>query len=89
MLSESKIGTIMDSRLGITFGDQVINPENFKDIMFDSTHDIQVVTLPCKYQNGHKVVNFAIKDEFDDAIKEASKIIPINYSNPEFIKVLS
>ena len=89
MLSESKIGTIMDSRLGITFGDQVINPENFKDIMFDSTHDIQVVTLPCKYQNGHKVVNFAIKDEFDDAIKEASKVIPINYSNPEFIKVLS
>lgn len=89
MLSESKIGTIMDSRLGITFGDQVISPENFKDIMFDSTHDVQVVTLPCKYQNGHKVVNFAIKDEFDDAIKEASKIIPIDYSNPEFIKVLS
>ena len=89
MLSESKIGTIMDSRLGVTFGDQVINPENFKDIMFDSTHDVQVVTLPCKYQNGHKVVNFAIKDEFDEAIKEVSKIIPIDYSNPEFIKVLS
>ena len=89
MLSESKVGTIMDSRLGVTFGDQIISPENFKDIMFDSAHDVQIVTLPCKIINGHKVVNFAIKDEFDNAIKEASKVVPIDYSNPQFIKVLS
>lgn len=89
MLDKSKIGSIMDSRLGVTFGDQVINPNDFKDIMFDLGGGATVVTLPCKYENGHKVVNFAIKDEFDNAIKEVSKNIPIDYSNPTFVKALS
>ena len=89
MLDKSKIGSIMDSRLGVTFGDQIINPNDFKDIMFDLGGGATVVTLPCKYENGHKVVNFAIKDEFDNAIKEVSKNIPIDYSNPTFVKALS
>ena len=89
MLGESKIGSIMDSRLGVTFGDQVVSPNNFKDIMFDLGGGATIVTLPCKYENGHKVVNFAIKDEYDNAIKEVSKVIPIDYNNPEFIKALS
>ena len=89
MLDKSKIGSIMDSRLGVTFGDQVINPNDFKDIMFDLGGGATVVTLPCKYENGHKVVNFAIKDEFDNAVKEVSKTVPIDYSNPTFVKALS
>lgn len=89
MLGESKIGTIMDSRLGVTFGDQVVDPSNFKDIMFDLGGGATLVTLPCKYENGHKVVNFAIKDEYDNAVKEVSKTIPIDYSKPTFVKALS
>lgn len=89
MLGKSKIGSIMDSRLGVTFGDQVIAPENFKDIMFDLGGGATIVTLPCKYENGHKVVNFAIKDEYDNAVNEVSKTIPIDYSNPTFVKALS
>ena len=89
MLDKSKIGSIMDSRLGVTFGDQVINPNDFKDIMLDLGGGATVVTLPCKYENGHKVVNFAIKDEFDNAVKEVSKTVPIDYSNPTFVKALS
>ena len=89
MLGESKIGTIMDSRLGVTFGDQVIDPSNFKDIMFDLGGGATLVTLPCKYENGHKVVNFAIKDEYDNAVKEVSKTVSVDYTNPIFIKALS
>lgn len=89
MLGESKIGTIMDSRLGVTFGDQVIDPSNFKDIMFDLGGGATLVTLPCKYENGHKVVNFAIKDEYDNAVKEVSKTVSVDYTNPRFIKALS
>ena len=89
MLGVSKIGSIMDSRLGVTFGDQIIDPQNFKDIMFDLGGGATIVTLPCKYENGHKVVNFAIKDEFDDAVKEVSQKISVDYNNPNFVKALS
>ena len=89
MLAESEIGKILDSRLGITFGDQVVNPQNLKDIMFSVGGGATVVTLPCKYENGHKVVNFAIKDQFDDAIKEASKIAPVDWTDPKFKNALA
>ena len=89
MLAKSKVGEILDSRLGITFGDQVINPQNLKDIMFDTGGGATFVTLPCKYENGHKVVNFAIKDEFDNAIKEVSKTVPVDWTNPNFTKQLA
>ena len=84
MLAESEVGKILDSRLGITFGDQIVNPENLKDIMFSVGGGATVVTLPCKYENGHKVVNFAIKNEFDEAIKEASKSTPIDWTDNTF-----
>jgi len=57
--------------------------------MYDIGGGATAVTLPCKYENGHKVVNFAIKDEFDDAIKETSKTIPIDWTNPKFTKELA
>lgn len=89
MLATSEIGNILDSRLGITFGDQVINPDNLKDIMFSVGGGATFVTLPCKYENGHKVVNFAIKDDFDEAIKEASKTTPINWTDQRFTQNLA
>lgn len=89
MLSKSNIGNILDSRLGITFGDQVINPDNLKDIMFSTGGGATLVTLPCKYENGHKVVNFAIKDDFDNAIKEVSKQIPVDWTNKNFTQALA
>ena len=84
MLSESEVGKVLDSRLGITFGDQIISPENLKDIMFSVGGGATAVTLPCKYENGHKIVNFAIKDEFDDAIKQASETTPIDWTDDNF-----
>ena len=84
MLAESEVGKILDSRLGITFGDQIVNPESLKDIMFSVGGGATVVTLPCKYENGHKVVNFAIKEEFDEAIKEASKSTPVDWTDNTF-----
>ena len=89
MLASSNIGAIMDSRYGVTFGDQVIDPSNFKDIMFDLGGGATIVTLPCKIVNGHKVVNLAIKDDYDKAVKEVSKDIPINYQNPQFVQALA
>lgn len=89
MLGESKIGTILDSGLGITFGDQVIPPENLKDVMFDKSGGATIVTLPCRWENGHKVVNFEIKDKFDEAVKEAGAIVPIDYQDPKFNQILS
>ena len=83
------LGQILDSRLGITFGDQILSPDNLKDVMFDVGGGFTVVTLPCKYQNGHKVVDFSIKDKYDASIKEVSKKIPINWSDPEFNKALA
>ena len=84
MLNESKVGSILDSRLGITFGDQIIAPENLRDIMFDIGGGATIVTLPCKWENGHKVVNFSIKDSFDEAVKEVGKTIPIDYQDSSF-----
>lgn len=89
MLTDSKVGQILDSRLGITFGDQIIAPENLGDIMYDQTGGATVVTLPCKVVNGNVVVNFAIKDDYDEALKEASKKVPINYQDPQFMSVLA
>ena len=83
------LGQILDSRLGITFGDQVLSPDNLKDVMFDVGGGFTIVTLPCKYQNGHKVVDFSIKDKYDAAIKEVSKQIPIDWKDPKFINALS
>lgn len=83
------LGAILDSRLGITFGDQLISPDNLKDVMFDIGGGFTVVTLPCKYQNGHKVVDLSLKDEFDKAVSEVSKTIPVNWQDSNFNQALA
>ena len=68
MLSTSELDQIISSKSGITFGDQQINPENLKDIMYSNAGGM-IVTLPCKIVNGNKVVNLGIKDLFDKSIE--------------------
>lgn len=86
MLSTSGIQGILDSKTGITFGDQNINPENLKDIMFSNT-GVMVATLPCKIVNGHKEVNFEIKDTYEAAVR---KVLGsgVEVNTPQYYKLL-
>lgn len=86
MLSQSGIDGILDSKYGITFGDQQINPENLKDIMYSNTGGM-VVTLPCKIVNGHKQVNLAVRESYEKAEQEALAQVGDRQS-PQFQKVL-
>ena len=86
MLSESGIAGILDSKQGITFGDQSISPDQLKDVMYSNSGGM-VVTLPCKIVNGHKEVNLGIKKTYEEAIQEVeSKGISKNSS--EYYKML-
>lgn len=71
MLSESGIDGIIDSKYGITFGDQQINPQNLKDIMYSNTGNNIIVTLPCKIVNGNKQVNLEAIDLYKEAEEKA------------------
>lgn len=88
-LLSTGLGSILDSRLGITFGDQLLSPDNLKDVMFDIGGGFTLVTLPCKYQNGHKVVDLSLKDEFDKAVSEVSKTVPVNWQDSRFNQALA
>ena len=80
MLSESGIAGILDSKQGITFGDQNISPDQLKDVMYSNSGGM-VVTLPCKIVNGHKEVNLGVKKTYEEAIQEVeSKGISKNSS---------
>lgn len=86
MLSESGIAGILDSKQGITFGDQNISPDQLKDVMYSNSGGM-VVTLPCKIVNGHKEVNLGVKKTYEEAIQEVeSKGISKNSS--EYYKIL-
>ena len=85
MLSKSGIDGILDSKYGITFGDQEISPENLKDIMYSNTGGM-IVTLPCKIVNGHKQVNLAVREAYEKAEQEALQVAPRN--SEQFNKVL-
>ena len=86
MLSESGIGGILDSKQGITFGDQNISPDQFKDIMYSNSGGM-IVTLPCKFVNGHKEVNLGIKETYEKALQEVESK-GISKNSPEYSKVL-
>lgn len=87
MLSESGIQGILDSKYGITFGDQQIKPENLKDIMYSNTGGM-VVTLPCKVVNGHKQINLDIREDYERCEQKALSKVGDRQS-PEFAKVLA
>ena len=69
MLSESGLSEMLDNKYGITFGDQPINPDNFKDVMYSDSGGM-VVTLPCKIVNGHKEVNLGVRETYEKAVEE-------------------
>lgn len=86
MLSESGFSGILDSRQGITFGDQNISPEQLKDIMYSNTGGV-IVTLPCKIVNGHKEINLEVKNTYEKAIQEVEEQ-GISRNSSEFYKAL-
>ena len=86
MLSTSELDQIISSKSGITFGDQQINPENLKDIMYSNTGRNAIVTLPCKVVNGTKQVNLAVIQEYEKAEQEALKVA--ERGTEEFQRVL-
>lgn len=86
MLTTSGFSGVLDSKQGITFGDQNINPEQLKDIMYSNTGGM-IVTLPCKIVNGHKEVNLGIKKSYEEALEEVDSR-GISRQSPEFNKTL-
>ena len=86
MLSESGIAGILDSKQGITFGDQNISPDQFKDVMYSNSGGM-VVTLPCKIVNGHKEVNLGVKKTYEEAIQEVESR-GLSKNSPEYYKML-
>ena len=86
MLSESGISGILDSKQGITFGDQHISPEQLKDVMYSNTGGM-IVTLPCKIVNGHKEINLGIKQTYEEAVQEVESA-GISKNNLEYSKAL-
>ena len=68
MLSESGFSGVLDSKQGITFGDQQISPDQLKDVMYSNTGGM-IVTLPCKIVNGHKEVNLGIRQTYEEAVQ--------------------
>ena len=80
MLYESEIIKGVENKRGITLGDQEIDPIYLKDIMYSNNGGV-VTTLPCKIVNGHKEVNLAIKDLYEEAENEAYKIVGDRTSN--------
>ena len=86
MLSESGIAGILDSKQGITFGDQQISHDQLKDIMYSNSGGM-VATLPCKIVNGHKEVNLGIKQTYEEAVQEVESR-GISRNSQEYYKVL-
>lgn len=88
MLSVSGIdGILQGDKRGITFGDQEINPENLRDIMYANNGTNIIVTLPCKIVNGQKVVNLGVREAYERAEEKALKVNN-NRQSPEFLKAL-
>ena len=85
-LYESGTAGIMDSKYGITFGDQQISPEDLKNIMYSNNGEM-IATLPCKIVNGHKQVNLEIKDLYEEAEQAALNAVG-NRNSDQFIRKL-
>ena len=86
MLSTSGLDQIVLSKQGITFGDQQLNPEDLKDIMYANSGRNAIVTLPCKIVNGVKQVNLAVRDEYEKAEQKAAN--QATRGTNEYLKIL-
>ena len=64
MLLSTGLQGIVQSRDGITFGDQEIGSDKLRDVLYDNQGGV-VATLPCKInKNGNKVVNLEVLDKY-------------------------
>lgn len=86
MLSESGFAGVLDSKQGITFGDQNISPDQLKDIMYSNSGGM-IVTLPCKIVNGHKEINLGVRESYEQALQELESK-GISNQSPDFYKEL-
>ena len=86
MLSTSGLDQIVLSKQGITFGDQQLNPEDLKDVMYANSGRNAIVTLPCKIVNGVKQVNLAVRDEYEKAEQKAAN--QANRGTDAYFKIL-
>lgn len=57
---------IVTSTNGISFGDKIITPEDFQNIMYDNGGGM-VITLPSKIVNGVRVVDLSILNQYNEA----------------------
>lgn len=86
MLTTSGMQGILDSKQGITFGDQNIDPSQLKDIMYSNSGGM-IVTLPCKIVNGHKEVNLGVRETYEKAVQEVESK-GISRGTQEYYKAL-
>jgi hypothetical protein len=57
----------------ISFGDQVLDPSDYDDIMIDNNTNMHRVIMPVRYENGTPVPNFALNtaiNEFQEELKK-------------------
>lgn len=73
LLVDSGLMGIMSQNGAVTFGDQIIDPSNFKNIVYRGKGITRVI-LPTRQVDGKDVPDFTIMDEYLEAQKEINKI---------------
>ena len=73
LLVNSGLMGIMSQNGAVTFGDQVIDPSEFKNIVYRGKGMTRVI-LPTRYVDGKYIPDFTIMDEYLEAQKEIYKI---------------
>lgn len=87
LLSTGLQGITYNAKNGIVFGDQIVNPNNLKDIMFDN-EGAMVVSLPAiTDQLGNKIVFADVLDEYKKVEAELAKYRHLSKEEQEKKKI--
>lgn len=81
LLVDSGLMGIVSQNGAITFGDQILDPSDLKNIVYRGK-GVSRVILPTRYVDGKYIPDFTIMDEYLEAQKEINKI-PKNLSKEE------
>lgn len=73
LLVDSGLMGIVSQNGAITFGDQILDPSDFKNIVYRGK-GVSRVILPTRYVDGKYIPDFTIMDEYLEAQKEINKI---------------
>lgn len=57
----------------ISFGDQVLDPTDYDEIMIDNNTNMHRVMMPVRYENGTPVPNFALNSALEEFQKELKR----------------